>query len=245
MSCPSFKLDDILGVLLVGTILSYLLLGVVTLQVGAVWCGEVGQAISLGMAVYTNLIIYFGHPERLAHPPNSLLASILLGGLVSFSGKPTPEHISLSLIAQLTRDPVQIFFAFRIYALSRSFWIPCICWALSLFRFVPPNVIMFAFGARGTGFELVQSWAPLFIVIWAASAANDLLIAGTNRGRDKFVSMETNFVWLAFFVVIPRLSTPVPLSELPSSQASMLHHAHSDFSLANFKSNKSGGNEQD
>ncbi|KAJ7704243.1 hypothetical protein B0H14DRAFT_3526719 [Mycena olivaceomarginata] len=50
---------------------------------------------------------------------------------------------------------------------------------LSLFRFVPPNVIMFAFVARETGFELVQSWAPLFVAIWAASAANDLLIAGT------------------------------------------------------------------
>ncbi|KAJ7797013.1 hypothetical protein B0H14DRAFT_3549330 [Mycena olivaceomarginata] len=170
MSCPS-KLDDTLGVLLVGTLVSYVLFGALTLQVhvycgrfpqdsikmkamvGAVWCGEVEHAISLGMAVYTNLITYFGHPER--HPPNSLLATILLGGLVSFS--------------------VQIFFAFRIYALSRSFWIPCICWALSC----PPNVIIFAFIARETGFELVQSWAPLFIAIWAASAANDLLIAGT------------------------------------------------------------------
>ncbi|KAJ7707049.1 hypothetical protein B0H14DRAFT_2646921 [Mycena olivaceomarginata] len=115
MSCPSFKLNDTLaaGVLLVGTLVSYVLLGAVTLQVyvyygrfpqdsikmkamvGAVWCGEVGHAISLGMVVYTNLITYFGHPEHLAHLPNSLLATILLGGLVSLS--------------------VQIFFAFQGY----------------------------------------------------------------------------------------------------------------------------------
>ncbi|KAJ7766276.1 hypothetical protein B0H14DRAFT_3510069 [Mycena olivaceomarginata] len=157
MSCPSFELDT-LGIILVGTLVSYVLLGVVTMQVyvyygrfpqdsvqmksmvGAVWCGEAGHAISFGMTVYTIIITNLGHSERLAHPPNSFMAAVFLGSLVSFS--------------------VQIFFAFRIYALSRSLWIPCICWALSLFRFVPPNVIMFAFGTGEPSPELVQSWAP-------------------------------------------------------------------------------------
>ncbi|KAJ7342546.1 hypothetical protein DFH08DRAFT_963288 [Mycena albidolilacea] len=240
-------------------------------MVGAVWCGEVGHAISFGMAVYTIVITNFGHPERLVHFPNSLLAAIFLGSLVSFS--------------------VQIFFAFRIYALSRSLWIPCICWALSLFRVVPPNVILFAFSASEPGPELLQRWGPLFIAIWAASAANDLLIAGTlvyllyQRRSDTFagttavvdklirwtietgvvtsiasvimlsvfVAMRTTFVWLAFFVVIPRytfLQLPFGKSQLPCrspscqrAQASKLHHACSILSLANVKSTESGGNE--
>jgi hypothetical protein len=57
--------------------------------------------------------------------------------------------------------------------------VPCICWALSLFRFVPPNVILFVFG-RGPAAQFLGRFGPLFDAIWPpASAANDLLIAGT------------------------------------------------------------------
>jgi hypothetical protein len=56
--------------------------------------------------------------------------------------------------------------------------IPCLCWALSLFRFIPPNIILFAYGHQPAP-QFLGRFGPLFDAIWAASAANDLLIAGT------------------------------------------------------------------
>ncbi|KAJ7750774.1 hypothetical protein B0H14DRAFT_3166859 [Mycena olivaceomarginata] len=154
MSCPSFELDT-LGVILVGTLVSYVLLGVVTMQVydsvqmksmvGAVWCGEVGNAISFGMAVYTIIITNLGHPERLAHPPKSFMAAVFLGSLVSFSGV-CGSRASAGRCRCSVSCPQCHYVRIRYRrALSRA------------------------------GAEL----GPLFIAIWAASAANDLLIAGT------------------------------------------------------------------
>jgi len=176
MSAPAFDADSTLGALLIGTLVSYALFGVTTTQayiyfgrfpkdsirikalVAAVWCGEFAHTICIAISLYTMLITNYEHPERLLVLPNSLLASTFIGSLVSVG--------------------VQVFFAFRIYALSKSLWIPCICWALSLFRFIPPNVILFAYGHQPAP-HFLQRFGPLFDAIWAASAANDLLIAGT------------------------------------------------------------------
>ncbi|KAJ7642908.1 hypothetical protein B0H17DRAFT_462778 [Mycena rosella] len=68
-------------------------------------------------------ITYYGHPERLARVPDSLTATVVFSGLVA--------------------PCVQSFFAYRIYRLSNSWYIPCFCWGfhssawwapLSLFR---------------------------------------------------------------------------------------------------------------
>ncbi|KAJ7813900.1 hypothetical protein B0H14DRAFT_2851910 [Mycena olivaceomarginata] len=253
MSVPAFDADSTLGALLIGTLVSYALFGVTTTQVyvyygrfqdpwkmkamvGAVWCGELAHTICIAISLYTMVITNYGHPERLLVLPNSLLASTFIGSLVSFA--------------------VQVFFAIRIYSLSKSWWIPCICWALSLFRFVPPNVILFAYGHR-PAHEFLGKFGPLFDAIWAASAANDLLIAGTlvyllYRRRssvfekivaviDKliqwtietgvvtsiasiimlvsFISLPSTFVWLAFFVVIPRLFSNSLMASLNSRAA--------------------------
>jgi len=237
----SFNVDKTLGALLVGTLVSYMLFGVTTTQayiyygrfpkdprkmkamVAAVWCGELGHVLCIGHSIYVMIITDYGHPERLAHIPNSLLAATFIGGLVS-SG-------------------VQSFFAYRIYVLSRSWWIPCICWGLSLFRIVPSNVTVFIDGIHEPLAEFVAKWNWLFNTVWAVSAANDLLIAGTlvfllYRQRshalkstaavvDKlikwtietgvvtsisgiimlacFVAMRASFIWMAWFVVIARL----------------------------------------
>jgi len=254
MSAPAFDADSTLGALLIGTLVSYALFGVTTTQaymyygrfpedslkmkamVAAVWCGEFAHTICIAISLYIMVITNYGHPERLLVLPDSLLASTFIGSLVSFG--------------------VQVFFAFRIYALSKSLWIPCVCWALSLFRLVPPNVILFAFGHRPAP-EFLGRFGPLFDAIWAASAANDLLIAGTlvyllYRRRsnafqktaavvDKmiawtietgvvtsiasiiqlvvFISLPSTFVWLAFFVVIPRLFSNSLLASLNSRAA--------------------------
>jgi len=205
-------------------------------MVAAVWCGEFGHTICIAMSIYAMVITNYGHPERLLVLPKSLLASTFFGSVVSFG--------------------VQIFFAFRIYSLSKSLWVPCICWALSLFRFVPPNVILFAFGHKPAP-EFLGRFGPLFDAIWAASAANDLLIAGTlvyllYGKRDKvfqrttaivdklilwtietgvvtgiasivmmivFISLPSTFIWLALFVIIPRLFSNSFLASLNSRAA--------------------------
>ncbi|KAJ6518232.1 hypothetical protein C8R47DRAFT_1232365 [Mycena vitilis] len=248
MSCPTFVVDNTLGALLVGTLVSYALFGVTTMQVyvyygrfpkdsramkslvGGVWLGEFAHAICIAMSVYGMVITNFGHPEHLTQLPNSLLASTLIGSVVSFC--------------------VQIFFAFRIYALARSLWIPCICWALSLFRVVPPNVVVFAFGRSGSFTDFLEKWGPLFDSIWVGSALNDMIIAGTlvfllYRRRtiglkqttavvDKLIAwtIETGVVtsiasiimlavtiaiiWMAWFVVVPRLFANSLLASLNS-----------------------------
>ncbi|KAK7022657.1 hypothetical protein R3P38DRAFT_2780643 [Favolaschia claudopus] len=167
--------------------------------------GEIGQSISFAIALYTVLIINFGHPERL---------------------------LPLSDVSHL-----QIFFAYRIYTLSRSLYIPILCWMLSLFRLIPSNVILFG-GIHDPG-EILNRWSTLFNAIWVVSALNDILVAGTMvvllRERqahvlertsavvDKlitwtietgmvtsiimvvvFLTLRTTLVWLAIWVVIPR-----------------------------------------
>ncbi|KAK7018315.1 hypothetical protein R3P38DRAFT_1297185 [Favolaschia claudopus] len=181
-----FKADGTLGALLIGTLVSFTLFGITCAQtytyyagpcfakdpvqmkalVACVWCGEFAHTICIAMSLYTLLITNYGHPERLAVLPNALLASTFIGSLISFVAT--------------------TFFAYRIYVLSRTrtfwspavSWIPYLCWALSLFRFVPPNVIVFKNEHQPIPLVL-QRWGPLFDSIWAASAANDLLIAGT------------------------------------------------------------------
>ncbi|KAJ7110614.1 hypothetical protein C8R44DRAFT_883745 [Mycena epipterygia] len=241
MSAPSLhSFDNTLGALLIGTLVSYALFGVTTTQayiyygrfpndsrklkamVAAVWCGELGHLICIGHSLYVMVITDYGHPERLAHLPASLFVATSLGGLVSSS--------------------VQSFFAYRIYALSNSLWIPCICWALSVFRVVPSSISAF-------------NW--LFVTVWTVSVVNDVLIAGTlvfllyrERGHarkrttavvDKLIAwtietgvvtsiagiimlgffawMRSNFIWMAWFLVITRLFSNSLLASLNSRAA--------------------------
>ncbi|KAJ7083053.1 hypothetical protein B0H15DRAFT_851016 [Mycena belliarum] len=175
MSSPSFDADSTLGALLVGTLVSYVLFGVTTTQVyiyydrfpedsskmkamvASVWLGELAHVICIGHSLYVMVITDYGHPERLAHIPSSLFAATFVGGMVSAG--------------------VQSFFAFRIYILSKSLWIPCICWAMSLFRVLPSNIVTFSYGIHEPLGEFIDKWNWLFDTVWAISAANDLLIA--------------------------------------------------------------------
>ncbi|KAJ7851975.1 hypothetical protein B0H13DRAFT_2399066 [Mycena leptocephala] len=256
--CPctlSFTFDTVAGALLVGTLISYALFGVATIQayiyygrfpkdsgrmktlVAAVWCGEFAHTVCIAISLYNMIITNFGHPENLKVLPPSLLASAFIGSLVSFT--------------------VQMFFTFRIYALSKHLFIPLICAALSLFRLVPPNVIVLGFGTSQPVPIFLKQWGKLFDAIWAASAVNDLLIAGTlvyllyqRRSNvlertaaivDKliawtietgvvtsiasiimmivFITLPSTFIWMACFVVIPRLFSNSLFASLNSRAA--------------------------
>ncbi|KAJ7617100.1 hypothetical protein FB45DRAFT_933431 [Roridomyces roridus] len=177
MSTPAFDADTTLGALLVGTLVSFALFGIVTTQayiyfgrfpkdprglkamVAGVWLGEIAHVICIGHALYVMVIKDYAHPERLAQIPRSLYAASFFGGLISSS--------------------VQSFFAYRIYILSRSLWIPLICWCMSLFRVLPSNIVAFAYAIHEPTDEFQKKWSWLFDATWAVSAANDILIAAS------------------------------------------------------------------
>ncbi|KAF7350555.1 hypothetical protein MSAN_01615200 [Mycena sanguinolenta] len=153
MSCPSFDVGETFGALLVGSVHDP------SSMVGIIWCAELANGIGLVASLYRMVITNFGHPERLVFFPTSLLVSAVMGTLVSVI--------------------VPGFFTFRIYALSKSLWIPCLCWAILLFRLIPECVIVLGFGIHEPIHTFLERWGTMFNAIWGASAINDLLIAGT------------------------------------------------------------------
>jgi hypothetical protein len=50
-------------------------------------CGELAHAICIGHTIYFLVITNYGHPETLARLPSSLIASTLIGSLVSCFSK--------------------------------------------------------------------------------------------------------------------------------------------------------------
>ncbi|KAJ7496716.1 hypothetical protein FB451DRAFT_1549774 [Mycena latifolia] len=188
--------DSTLGAFEVGVMISYVLFGFTTLQtyiyfsrfpndrrplkylVAFVWCCEMAHVVCVGAALYTMTITYFGQVERLIRTPDSLTAGITFSGLVGPS--------------------VQSFFAFRIYRLSESWWIPCVCWGLSFTRVVG------AIAASVEGIKMVTleqfetQWGWLAATIWGIGAVNDLIIAGAlaylfSRQRSELLPKRLHF----------------------------------------------------
>ncbi|KAJ7496719.1 hypothetical protein FB451DRAFT_1386092 [Mycena latifolia] len=177
--------DSTIGAFEVGVLISYVLFGFTTLQtyiyfnrfpndrrplkylVAFVWCCEMAHVVCVGAALYTMTITYFGQFERLIRTPDSLTAGITFSGFVGPS--------------------VQSFFALRIYCLSESWWIPCLCWGLSFMRIGIKMVTLEQFETQ---------WGWLVATIWGTGAANDLIIAGTlaylfSRQRSELLPKRT------------------------------------------------------
>ncbi|KAJ7125279.1 hypothetical protein C8R44DRAFT_875096 [Mycena epipterygia] len=166
-----------LGALEIGVLISYALFGFATLQayiyfdrftedprplrclVAFVWCCDLAHAICVGYALYIFTISYYGQPEGLVRAPDSLTAGIIFSGLVSHC--------------------VQSFFSHRIYRLSNSWYIPCLCWGLSFIRLVFTIVASVEGLLMVTLADYEQQWGWLLTTVWALGAVIDLGIAGT------------------------------------------------------------------
>ncbi|KAF7334546.1 hypothetical protein MVEN_02284500 [Mycena venus] len=246
----AFDVDNTLGALLIGTLVSYALFGVTTTQAYTYW-RRFGEDDSWRMKTFVAAV---WHVHRIIR--RNIFDSLCLPGAVNLPTQSALQFHSSTTIGSLVSYFIQSFFAYRIYALSKNLWIPCICWTLSLFRVVPPNVVIFACIHEPVHVFIVK-WSWLFDAVWAVTAAIDLLIAGTlvfllhqRRNRslggttivvDKlilwtietgvltsitsitmmavFLSMRFNFVWMAFFVVIPRLFSNSLFASLNSRAA--------------------------
>ncbi|KAJ7844676.1 hypothetical protein B0H13DRAFT_2364070 [Mycena leptocephala] len=269
MSSPSFDADSTLGALLIGTLVSYVLFGVATTQtyiyygrfpddsramkatVALVWCAEFAHAICIGCTIYSMVITNYGHPERLVQLPNSLVASTVIGSLVS---------------PILLRLP-------NLHPLQKSHHPVHLLGPITVPRH-PPNVVMLKFGIHEPLGDFLSSWGWLFDTVWAVSAVNDLFIASTlvvllYRRRslglkstaavvDKmitwtietgvvtsiasivmmsvFLSMRFNFIWMALFVIIPRRAfTPSvpPLVSMSNKTTHIVVFSNSFFASLN------------
>ncbi|KAJ6585252.1 hypothetical protein B0H19DRAFT_981388 [Mycena capillaripes] len=177
-SASSFNANTTLGAYQIGVLVSYVLFGVMTTQtyiyysrfpedsrklkilVAFVWVCEVVLTVCLGHTLYTYTIFDYAHPERIAGAaPKSLSASLLVSWVVSVC--------------------VQGFFSFRIYALTKTVWIPAIIWVLA-FLLLLGNVAATITALRMSSlpsYEMQYEW--LLASNWSILTANDLIITGT------------------------------------------------------------------
>ncbi|KAJ6580817.1 hypothetical protein B0H19DRAFT_485440 [Mycena capillaripes] len=185
---PATTIDNTLGALLIGVLVSYVLFGVTTTQtylysgrfpndsgkmkslVAFVWLCELAHVICIGHTLYILLITDFAHPERLSTVPISLGTSALFNGILAMC--------------------VQGFFSFRIYRLSKRLYLPLLTWTLS-FLFLGATAVVFVNGLQALPFSAFEKqWGWLLNSLWSVAAGNDLIIAlalvfSLYRGRDE------------------------------------------------------------
>ncbi|KAF7377852.1 hypothetical protein MSAN_00208800 [Mycena sanguinolenta] len=240
-------LNNTLGALEIGILVSYMLFGVTTAQtyiyyhhfpddspklkamVAFVWVCESAHAICIGNGLYTYTIVNYGKPERLAYAfPKSLLVGAFLTSVISAI--------------------VQGFFVFRTNLLTKKLYL---CLIISVMIFLRLLAISAVF-SLGLGVTLLvpfeAQWGWLLIVGLAISAATDLTIAVVltvslrNQSRgvckrtmalvDKLIawtietaaitSVSTILKFIFFITMKHNFIWLAVLCELPTGQASLL-----------------------
>ncbi|KAJ7736873.1 hypothetical protein B0H16DRAFT_1695259 [Mycena metata] len=174
-----FDPNPTFGALQIGVVLSSILFGVTITQtyiyynrfpedpwrmkalVAFVWMCEFAHTVCITHMLWTYTISDYGHPERLVTraAPRSFEAAVFISGVITAC--------------------VQGFFALRIYHLSKSLFIPGVCWALSLVRMAGTTLICIVGGRMVNLHSFLIQWGWAALTIWSVSAANDLLIAVT------------------------------------------------------------------
>ncbi|KAJ7622566.1 hypothetical protein DFH06DRAFT_1231676 [Mycena polygramma] len=127
-------LDDTLGAIEIGGVVGTFLFGIMTLQsfhyfrhfpddskllkytVTVMWFLELGHTISTWHLIYQLTVTYYGRPQFISSPPDSLAMTIVFSAPIYFI--------------------VQVFFANRIRVLSGKWIVTVICWTLTFLRAV-------------------------------------------------------------------------------------------------------------
>ncbi|RDB25520.1 hypothetical protein Hypma_006316 [Hypsizygus marmoreus] len=232
--------DPTVGALEIGVMVALFLFGLVTVQtfayykkfpndswqmktfVAAIWAMELGHNILACHSVYFVTVTKYGQPETLDRFPVSLIAAVVLSGLIG--------------------PATQAFFAYRVHRLSQQWIIPCLCWLLSFLRCLSLLAISVAAFTTDTIAHFKIKWWWLLASSLAISTAVDIIIAGSlcfylwARRRTAFRGTKTmvdrlimwsiqtglltsiatvtmlilflsasNFAWLAVFFIISRL----------------------------------------
>ncbi|KAJ3804622.1 hypothetical protein F5876DRAFT_70477 [Lentinula aff. lateritia] len=193
MASPAqVNVNPTIGALEIGVIISSFLLGVVTIQtyiyfrqfpkdpkttkvlVGVIWLFELGQSICAAQTLYVVTVSRYGDLTSLIHTPSSLNASILFSGFIA--------------------PLAQTYFAFRIWKLSKSPFIPCLCITLASLRLLGSVVAAVQAFKMTTIIEYELQWKWLLTCILAVGASVDVIIALTlvfnlkNQRENAFAS---------------------------------------------------------
>ncbi|KAJ7791338.1 hypothetical protein B0H14DRAFT_3500535 [Mycena olivaceomarginata] len=173
----SFNPHTTIGAFLIGVLVSYVLVGVLTAQtyiyygrfpddspkikalVAFVWVCEIIHGLCIGHGLYVYTICDYWHPDRIFGGPSlpSIDTAVFLSGLISACA----------------------FFGFRIYAFSRKLYIPILIWIMAFLRLLAGfgNLISGLHMASLVEIHKQRLWLSEFA--WSISAATDLTIAAT------------------------------------------------------------------
>ncbi|KAJ7627326.1 hypothetical protein FB45DRAFT_1082579 [Roridomyces roridus] len=204
--------------------------------VAVAWCLDVGHSIVICHTIYTVTVTQYGHPELLIQPPITLDISILMSGFIG----PLEQGWFTYRLWKLTHSPSLPLFC-AILTLTRFIGII----GLSVFALGRPNLPDYTAKA-GWLIEFIllisaildatlvlslcyylSSWhldksrvlhkIVTQIMTWTIETGL-LTIFGTLGCLITFLTMKDNFVYVAFFVVIPKLFTNSLLLSLNARQ---------------------------
>ncbi|KAF8195305.1 hypothetical protein K438DRAFT_1968616 [Mycena galopus ATCC 62051] len=118
---------------------------------------ELAHAICIANVLYTWTILEFGSPALVfGRPPKALALSALFAGLVEAC--------------------VQGFFAYRIYTLSRSIYIPLLICLLASLQLAGSITITITGCQTPSLLSFLAQWGWLLTTDWSISAGNDVLV---------------------------------------------------------------------
>ncbi|KAJ7636265.1 hypothetical protein FB45DRAFT_828577, partial [Roridomyces roridus] len=204
--------------------------------VAVAWCLDIGHTMAICHSIYTVTVTQYGHPELLIVPPISLDISILMSGFMG----PLEQLWFTHRLWKLTHSPSLPLFC-TVLTLTR--WIGII--GLSVFAFGRPTLPEYAAKA-GWLVECIllisaildatlvislcyylSSWhldksrvlhkIVTQIMTWTIETGL-LTIFGTLGCLITFLTMRDNFVYVGFFVIIPKLFTNSLLLSLNARQ---------------------------
>ncbi|KAJ7791336.1 hypothetical protein B0H14DRAFT_3890662 [Mycena olivaceomarginata] len=175
----SLNLYTTIGAFLIGVLVSYVLVGVLTAQtyiyygrfpddspklkalVAFVWVCEIIHGLCIGHGLYVYTICDYWHPDRI------------------FGGPSPPSMDTAVLFCAIIATCVQGFYGSRIYTFSGNLYIPILIWIMASLR------LLAGFGNLISGLRMAsladhnRHWLWLSGFGWSISAATDLTIAAT------------------------------------------------------------------
>ncbi|EDR06567.1 uncharacterized protein LACBIDRAFT_300118 [Laccaria bicolor S238N-H82] len=171
-------LTDTVGALLIGTLFSVFLFGVVTLQthlyftqfredhwstkalVGGIWLLEVGHTIAICYEIYHATIVLYGRPDKLTQFP-ALGATLTIGGLITLL--------------------VQGFFALRVWkVLPDPFrYVGLVCGLASFARMIGSTFLSYQGITTPSAAQYAVQWKWLITTLLVGGAIIDVTIAAS------------------------------------------------------------------
>ncbi|KAJ7050347.1 hypothetical protein C8F01DRAFT_1179534 [Mycena amicta] len=217
---PAFNVGPTIGALLVGTLISYILLGITSAQVylyftrfpddgmrmkllvGFIWIFEMAHAGCIGHVIYYGAVLNYGNPASLEKMPVSLGLSVILASTITAS--------------------VQGFFAFRIWSLAPTKFVrivPVLVW-ISAFVYLIATAAASALEVSAASVPaFIDQYGWLLLVPWIINLINDntitislvlLLLSTRTKGLnrttallDKLIkwTIETGMITSMFSIV--------------------------------------------